>query len=367
MPKRRLRKRQGPTAVRAKTPLAMAKDIVRTAAEVYAGGRAVKQAYQSSKVKLQRLKFGPKTKTQAGFRNRLLTADWTVNDSNGIKYKNVGIKYKPSKRARGTKLLSQPGRTYQLTTGGSVSAVGLQGAENIESLIGSDLNTFHQNLNEDVAPVTGRVAEQFLFTGSKTEVEFMNCSPTTMELEIYCLIDKTTQISSNDPMNIWTSGIGQEAGPVASVPVESRLTPWVSPTEQKQWNINFWTKKYKVTLTSGEKAKFTYSFMRNRIVDLTYCANFNLIRGISHRMLVVHRGTLVDADNAKTFTAGNQSLSETKLVWLKKTTLYGRLLSTLPKLDKQIGLNIPTVLGAQWHIDEDTGEPENAATTTEFA
>jgi len=305
--------------------------------------------------------------SSTGTQTKTKTKGWSVNQDNGIKYQTANISYKPSKRAKATKALSQPGQIYNYSTDGNTSGVGVQAAVvSLQTLGATDIVAMHTALNDGVAISGVRTSETFLFRGTREEIEFVNCSPTTLELDIYVLIDKTSAASAPVPVSVWSAGILQEANDVAA-PLESAATPWLKPTAIKEFNIHWWTKRYPVTLTAGEKCKFTLNFWRNRMLDTSYINNFSSIRGITHRLLFVQRGTLVDANNLKTFTAGNQSLSETKLIWGWKRTMYGQILSTLPRVHKQLGTNFPTVLANQWHIDEDTGEAEDAGVTTEFA
>lgn len=304
------------------------------------------------------------TKTRTKTKNK---EKWSTDFQSGIKYKTVNISYKATKIAKLTKALSQPGTTYFLSTNGALSGVGRQEASVTTQVLGADVINLHKAINDATATTTERLAEKMLWSGSKDDVEFMNCSPTPIELDIYVLIDKTTQIVNTDPKTLWDAGIVAEQNAPGDAPTESRVTPWLKPTEHKLFNINYWTKRYPVHLTPGERCKFTLNFRRNRVLDISYAHQFQTIRGLTHKIMVVQRGSLIDGTNLKTFTAGLQSLSETKLVWLWKNTLYGRLLSTLPKVHKQLGTNIPITALAQWHIDEDTGEPEDANVTTEFA
>jgi len=361
MARRRIRKRQNQDRYGLKRPF----DVMQTIEGVRQGYEIGKNLYQGAKVAHKAaknaLKGGSKTATK-----KKNDKNWDHVDTSGLKYKTVNISYKKSKVGKATKALSQPGTVYNYSTGGGTSSVGQQNAVTMMTTFGSDINTLYQGLNDGVALTGVRASEQLYFTGTTEEIEFNNCSPTTLEMEIYVLIDKTTSAAPPEAVNTWVNAITQESND-ATVPVEAASTLWLKPTGYKGFNINFWTKRYDCVLTAGEKCKFTLNFKRNRLLDTSYTQNYSNVRGISHRIMIVHRGTLVDADNAKTFTAGNQSISETKLIWAWKRTMKGCILSTLPRVNKQIGLNFPTALAAQWHIDEDTGEPENAATTTEYA
>lgn len=343
-------------------------DLMQTVEGVRHGYEIGKNLYQNAKIigeAAKAVKNATKGKTKTATKKKA-DKNWGAIDTSGLKYKNVNISYKPSKIGKATRALSQPGSVYNYSTGGGTSTIGQQNAVTMMGTFGADINTLYQGLNDGVALTGVRASEQLYFSGTTEEIEFNNCSPTTLEMEIYVLIDKTTSASPPDAVPTWTSGITQESND-ATLPAESPSTLWLRPTAVKAFNINFWTKRYDCVLTAGEKCKFTLNFKRNRLLDTSYTQNYSNIRGISHRIMLIHRGTLVDADNLKTFTAGNQSISETKLIWAWKRTMRGRILSTLPRVNKQIGLNFPTTLSAQWHIDEDTGEPENANITTEYA
>lgn len=344
-------------------------DAMQTIEGVRQGYEIGKNLYQNAKIigkAVKAVKDAAKGKTKTATKSKD-PKNWDAIDTSGVKYKTVNISYKASKIGKATKALSQPGSVYNYSTGGGTSNMGQQNAVTMMTTFGSDITTLYQGLNDGVALTASRSSEKLFFAGTTEEIEFNNCSPTTLEMEIYVLIDKTTGQSPPDAVPTWVSAITSESND-ATAPTEAASTLWNRPTQHKLFNINFWTKRYNCVLTAGEKCKFTLNFKRNRLLDTQYPNTFSNIRGISHRIMLVHRGTLVDGDNAKTFTAGNQSISETKLIWAWKRTMRGSILSTLPRVHKQIGLNFPLTLpGGQWHIDEDTGEPENAAVTTEFA
>jgi len=292
--------------------------------------------------------------------------DWNNVDTNGIKYQSALISYKKTKILRTAQKLSQPGNVYEYDTGGATSGQSLQSFSEVCSTFGVDLVNLYQALNNAGVINTLRISNQLNFFGTKDELEFMNCSPCTMEFEIYVLIDKITATSAPTPSSVWTVGISQESNDVTGQ-VEAFTTPWIKPTSYKHFNTNFWVRRFPCSLTAGEKCKFTLNFKRNRILDTSYITNYSgSIRGITHRIWVLQRGTLTDGTNLKTVADNDQSLSETKLVWLHKSTAYGSLLGNYPRVQKNIGNALPLPAG-QWHLDEDHGEPENAAVTTEFA
>jgi len=291
---------------------------------------------------------------------------WNDNDTNGIKYQSHAISYKKSKISRTTEKLSQPGNVYEYDTGGATSGQSIQAFSEVCSTYGVDLTQLYIALQNAATVNTLRISSQLYLSGTKDEIEFMNCSPTTMEFEIYVLIDKITAASAPNPSTVWSTAISQESNDVTGQ-VETLATPWIKPTGYKFFNMNFWTRRFPCVLTPGEKCKFTLNFKRNRKLDTSYIANYTgSIRGITHRIWVLQRGTLTDGTNAKTVADNDQSLSETKLVWLHKSTTYGSILGNYPRVSKNIGVVLPTP-AAQWVIDEDGGEPENVGVGTEFA
>lgn len=322
------------------------------------GGKIIAQQLSNKKGKFGKTIQKSKSKTKK----------WTVNDSDGIKYKSDKVSYKPTTISKLTQKLTQPGRTYEYTTGGSDSPQGTQKPFHLTETINVQLLKLYQALAL-VDPATIPAAQEsrkMLFKGSIEEIEFTNCGPTTLEFDLYCLIDKITGPGSISPVTRWTEGIASEAGDAVS-PFEANTTPWLQPTAYKTFNINYWTRKTSCYLTAGERCKFTFTFNRNRVLDTQYISDYGTIRGITHRFMIVHRGVLCDSDNSKVVTADHQTLSDTKLVWLIKKTIIGSVLTTLPRINKQVGNNLPLALLNLWHIDEDTGEPEDARVTTEFA
>lgn len=335
--------------------------------DVEAARRTIKDA--TAAVKALRVSRGSQTKTK----KKQSKTKWSIDTMNGIKYKTVRVSYKAAKRQKMTQKLSQVGRVWNYGNGGQISGIGQQSASTPVNLTNFDLKALHTALNDGVATTAPRANELLNFIGSTDEIEFLNCAPTPVEFEIYCCIDKITALTSTDPGNTWVAGLAAEQNDV-SLPTELFSNPWLKPTEVKAFNIAYWSKRYPVTLTPGEKCKFTFKFNRNRLLDTSYQDTYQQIRGITHKIFVVQRGTTVDSTNTKTVAANGQSISETKLVFIRKQTLTGSILNTLPKVNKHVllsggvaGGDLPIALAGQWHIDEDTGEPEDANVVGEFA
>lgn len=290
---------------------------------------------------------------------------WQETGGSGIKFKKLNIAYKLGKQAKLIKSLSQQGTTYELTTNGQVSAQGAQEPKYATETVGAQINLLYQALTSAAASLPGaQESKQMFFKGSTEEIEFFNPGATTMEFEVYVLIDKITATTTKDPVIAWTEGITSETGDGVG-PVESFRSLWTRPTSNKTFNMLFWTRRHHCVLTPGERCKLTVTFTRNRVLDTQYFADYNTIRGITHRIVTVQRGVLCDADNSDAYAANRQSISQTKLVWLLKKTLAGSLVNSFPRVHKQLGAALPSALPLM-HIDEDTGEPEFVV-TTEFA
>lgn len=301
---------------------------------------------------------------------------WEFGDQ-GIKYKTLNISYKASKIGRLTNKLSAPGAVYETVATGAFGPAGKQWVTNISNVWGlttavpgtARLNELFESLQETTVTVPlpiGGYSRKMMFNSATYELELNNVGPTTSEFQLYFCIDKCTSASTFQPDIVWDSAVSNETGPVALVPSEAKQTMWTQPKTFKQFNITYWTKSIKGALTPGERCKITINFKPRRLLDTSYIANFQAIRGITHSLMLVQRGVICDVTNDKSLAAG-QTTSETKLVWLLKRTLRGSILQTLPRLNKQTGSVLPIGPAALWVVDEDTGEPENVFVPAEFA
>lgn len=364
--RRRLKKRQG------NSNLKKGVDVY-TAARL--GYETLTSGYKAANKIADKLRDRRKKKSSKG--KKAIEDRW-LHGENGIKFNSRTIAYKPSKIGKLTQKLSQLGATYEILAAGAVGNPGQQQVTVLSSVLGlntvispgnsgtAQINNLFVQLNNEVVLPVGAYSRQMLLKSITHEFEFCNEAPSTCEFQLYFLIDKITSPTNNTPIAVWDSAVGNEQGVAATIPVEAKETLWQQPTTFKQWNINFWTKSIKCSLTPGERCKFTWTFKPNRVLDTSYFENFQAIRGITHYVMLVQRGVLSDTSNAKTLIGG-QTTSDTKMIYLHKRTMRGSILSTLPRINKQLGAPLTTAPTALWNIDEDTGEPENQFVTTEFA
>lgn len=291
---------------------------------------------------------------------------WSDNSADGIKYHTKNIIYKKSRISKIYTALSQPGVIYQYAPGGNSST---QGTQNNAIVAGADsaaINQLYTGLDNAVATTSVRASAKLYYKGTEHQIQFMNAGPTTCEFEIYICIDKTTNAVGQIPNLVWSDAIANESNDV-TVPVESATDLWLRPTSFKGFNIAFWTKRIKCVLTAGEKCNLNVHIYPQRLLDMQYVDDYDSIRGITHQIMVVQRGSLGDGTQTFAVTAGQQSITPSKLVWMTKRSMKGSILGTLPRVHKQVSTEIPTALAALFHIDEDTGEPEDSMNPLEYA
>lgn len=357
--RRRLKKRQQ------KSPLGLKRlGGLLTPANVFAGAKTIQEIQRAAK----RIKLEHKAAVGRGTRMKKKEPIevWKDNSVDGIKYHTKTVRYKPTKLQKFHQRLSQPGQIYQYNATGSASLQGLQNTAIVALVDSPAINQLYTGLNNAVAITPVRQANLLNYRGCRQEIQFGNMGNSTAEFEIYFCIDKTTSATLQVPNVVWDTAISQESND-ATVPIETRTDPWKKPTEYKAFNIVFWTKSVKCFLTPGEKCNLTYNFWPNRLLDTSYVGNFNSIRGITYQIMIVHRGTMGDATQTKTVTAASQTLTPSKIVWINKRTMFGNILGVLPRVNKQVGAELPTALGTLFTLDEDTGEPEDTLLDLEYA
>lgn len=357
MARRRLKRRQQVSNL--KRPFG----VMQTVAGVVKGYQSGKKLWTAAKAGLRHAKPAGRTKTtnQHG--------DWQVAaaDSSGIKYKTVNINYKSSKIGKLTKALSEPGSMYDYTTGGIASGQGAQQAATVSSTVGQDFSNLRDALGGGVAVVAAYGASTKLLVSSVQHVmEFNNVGPTTAEMDVYIFTDKCTQPIASQAGAVWDSALAAEAS-ILTGPLEFKTKPWLRPTTHKGFNIAYWTKSVKCSLTPGESCRLTVNFNCRRMLDTQYYKDFQAIRGITHQIVIVARGTLADSTKTLTVTANGQSLAPAKIVWMCKRTWRGSQLTSVPRVSRQIGNDLPTALANLWHQDEDGGAAEDAMLAANFA
>ncbi|AXL65941.1 putative capsid protein [Woodlouse hunter spider associated circular virus 1] len=157
---------------------------------------------------------------------------WSMTQEDGIKYKTINITYKKSKIGRLTQRLTSPGNLYDYATGGGASTQGRQAVTDASAFNGGDFNTLFQGLNNGVAITAIKASNQLFVKQVKHEMEFNNAGPTTLEMDVYILIDKNTGGAISNPLTIWDAALNSETNLVDAI-VEAKNKPWLKPTTLK--------------------------------------------------------------------------------------------------------------------------------------
>jgi len=322
----------------------------RSGANLYRNFKKVKTQFRGRRK-------GPGSKTRTKKRKRP-EGDWD-RDGNGVAYKKVTITYKKNKQFKARELIGEPGSFQQIYYNGNVNLMGLQKGTLVGGATTVELNNLFETLNGVPAPVNFR-SRRFNFTYIRWEVEFMNCGPAPMEVDIYHLIDKNTSVTAPGAViTEWEQGLQDEAGGFTTTTPE---TPWSKPTEVKRHNLLYWTKRYPKSLAAGEKIKFTLQMNVNRVVDFEHIQRFNRVRGITNSIFVVQRGTVCDGERGMGFVfpppSGGVTLCRTKLAWVATYKMGGVLLSDKTKKVRRIGA-LPTTITNLWTQNESAGAPQD--------
>lgn len=365
--RRRLKKRQAP---RKGGMLGVIETGVAAVAPYGGYVGTAKKAYDAAKqARLELLKAVRKQNSSKGRGRRMKKEDpdsWAVNEADGIKFRNYRITYKKSKLAKLTQKLSPVGNVYDYTAAGVASPQGNQQAEICSASIGSSLQNLYDVLNLDASfSALGESRKMYLGTIGHN-IQFSNAGNTTLDFDIYILIDKTTSATATAPGTVWDNAIAAESSN-ATAPAEAKTDLWVRPTMHKSFNIHYWTRRLHCSLTPGENCRLDFRFNVNRLLDTQYFNDFQSIRGISHHIMVVTRGSLADGVKGFAITANQQTITPSKLIWMVKRHWTGSILATTRKVSRQIGAELPSGIVALYQQDEDNGIIENAMDPLNYA
>lgn len=293
-------------------------------------------------------------------------AKWEVAEADGIKFRNYTISYKKSKISRLHEKLSQTGVVYDYAASGVNSTQGSQQAGIVSDTAGTHLTDLYTTLNGAVA-ITATTESRKMYLGTVGhEIQFSNAGPATLDFDLYILIDKNTMPLASVPGTVWDNGIGQEQFNAVG-PSEAKTDLWKVPTTNKLFNITYWTRRLKCSLLKGENCRFNFQFKVNRLMDTQYFKDFESIRGITHSIMVVTRGSLGDGTISQAVTAGQQSITPSKLIWVTKRRWTGSILTQLAKVNRQLGAELPTGILSLYVQEEDADDPEDTMANANYA
>lgn len=193
------------------------------------------------------------------------------------------------------------------------------------------------------------------------ESSITNASSANVTFDIYWLLAKTTKEVSDDPGSDFVAGLADENIGVSGA--VSAFNIGCNPLQVKRFNIN-WNvlKKTSVSLGVGRSHTDCMKFKPNRYIDTNYADQFDQIRGISTRMLIISRGTVCDNNQGQ--APGTVAVASAKLLGVTRGQYKMTVVSDTPKHYAQTNNLIdPGIL----YVKEEDGDVINAALAVNFA
>lgn len=195
---------------------------------------------------------------------------------------------------------------------------------------------------------TGTARKFFLKKGGY-HIQISNQGPSTVELDCYWLMNKTTNEAAVDPVTTWQKGLTETTQGQASAETIIRF-PGSKPTDSKAFNLAYKVlNKTKVFMVPGADHIFKYEFDINRIVDTAYLTQFNRFKGMTLQYMLVAKGSVADSNAGK--VVGTVTTTDLKIAGVVTEFYQTQLLSYWPKVtyyDNKLDLNP----GQLWEIGE---------------
>jgi len=332
----------------------------------YRAGRAAIAAYKG--YKKVKSKFRPKSGgSRTKTKNKNKTQQSWDRDGNGIAYKTTTLTYKKANQFKLRDILGEKGMMDGVFYGGNTSTQGIQDSMTVSTIAASSLGDLYTTLNNSAALPSER-GIRFNVNQIRFEIEFMNCGPAAVELDIYHLVDKNTSVTAAGSTNIeWDQGLQDEQGSFAA---PLRTQPWALPTSVKRFNLLFWSKRYPKSLAPGEKVKFNVYHNVNRVIDYEHVQRFATVRGITQQIFVIQRGTVGDGTLGTGFVgvppAGGVTITRSKVAWVVKYGITGHMLATRQKRVRHIG-TLPTTITTLYTQSDSAAAPQNTEDPNEYA
>lgn len=288
---------------------------------------------------------------------------------------NFKRKWKKRKVPRMYKSLTNTSTVESLTTAGQKSSHSTQAFTQFPMCRGPDIvemaeqavKLYNATTSSIIAPdftTLGYMGTKILLQSITKEWRFTNQGPATAEMDLYVVSAKSTNTAILSPFDSWAGGWAQEKQDQGAVPTPVN-TPYARPTTVKLFNLDWKVqKKYHVSLESGREWLFRYSFSPNALVDTGYCTH-NVIKGITHYVFMIQRGTVGDDNNGHNI--GNVTIAPTKIVWSERQLSKVSVLSSNPRnYDLNVTLPVP-VDNKLFQINDETDAPINTLLSTNFA
>lgn len=204
-------------------------------------------------------------------------------------------------------------------------------------------------------------AKKFAVNHGQYRVTLSNQAPSTAKVTIYVLQSKTSSTVAELPHSAWSAGlVATQVGGSTNSPA----FPNSSPTMSKEFNLKWKVlKKQNVDLHAGADHEHVFNFAIKRIIDTTYMNNFEDIRGITHKVMIVARGSVADTANNK--TVGTITTSDIKIVGTIKETYTAQMLTYWPRVVFQNN-GLAATAANLWEIGEG-GAPVDVEAAANYA
>lgn len=297
----------------------------------------------------------------------------------GCSYSSSALVYKPAKGIKVAKLLAPTSVFDNVSSFGFSSSVGKQGIADgpfpifegsaINALVTSGLRRLDATGSATTRPTiqTGQKNFQILLELARQEITISNASSANVEVIIYNLVAKVTKSATVSPASDWNNGIDDErSGIPNSFPsAHDAYSYYAEPTQVKRFNQN-WSvlKKTVITLGVGRVHKHVFDFKPSRILDTSYTAQYNIIRGVTCSQIILSRG--MPADNAPQRAPGPIiSSTATKLIMMNRIRYYHRVMTPQPKIYEVSDTMIYD--DSNLYIKEEDGDVINANLAANYA
>jgi len=268
----------------------------------------------------------------------------------------VSLLYKKPKGVKESTALSQNWQVTKTVTFGNSAAMGRQEANEITDppFNRADLIRCYESAGKfynygGAAWITsnetiggGHLAADggklFYVKSCEAIYDLTNQGPTTSEITMYFCVPKNTTDNAPDPLGLWDAGYSTNA---LNNTAKTRTWIGAKPTESKLFNFG-WTvfKKLSFKLNPGAEQQINTKFAINRYLDTDYINEYETIKGISIRTLVVTNGVV--GDSAKTIASGVISTTPSKICGVCNMVYKGHMGTTFPTSRCVIGTQLTT-------------------------
>ena len=165
--------------------------------------------------------------------------------------------------------------------------------------------------------------------------EFTNQTQGNSLVSMYILKAKRDAVTFDNPTSAWGVGNNDQSGLTTTYRTYIDADPRESKLFNETWSV---VKKVNFELGPGKVQQYTHTCYTNKMVDLELAQNYGTIKGLTHAVLMVYRGTPVDddkgletVDSKITPKVGHIFLNEQKLIGFCKTNATFRALVQPPR------------------------------------